>query len=120
MRREIEIVLAVVVIIAGIRTGLPLTSPLTPGPYGTVQVISRAVFGLLVLTPGVMLLLWPKVLHLRQKALLGAAASNLYVGAAVLFDDWTRLASGGEALGWVFAAFILYAGARAEGRKHDD
>lgn len=121
IRRWLGTAIGCIVIVYGVRTGIPLSSPvsLTPGLYTAGQLVSRGVFGLLVLTPGVMLLLWPDVLHLRRKALLGAAASNIYVTIAIMFNDWTRWGSAAASLGWALTAFILYAGARAEGRTRE-
>lgn len=115
MRRELEIVLSCVVIVYGVRTAIPLGQ----WDSSTGALVWRAVFGLLLLSPGVVLLRWPLVLSRRWKALLGVAASNIYVTAAILGNDWTRWGSAAASLGLSGVAFILYAGARAEGRKRD-
>jgi hypothetical protein len=116
MRREIEVVLAVVVIFYGIRTGMPLT----PGALDTGwALVFRVAFGLLVLVPGVLLLMWADPASRRAKALLGVAASNLYATAAIVIAAPTWFGAAAATAGLSVMAFILYAGARAEAGQHE-
>ena len=111
-RREIELVLSAVVIVYGVRTSLPLTAAAAGRPlWGLI------LFGCLVLLPGVMLLFSVGKLRWRQNALLGVLGSNIYVTLAILGNDWTRWGSAAASLGLSGIAFILYLGARAEGRR---
>lgn len=98
------------VVVYGVRTALPLTP-------GHAVWWARLPFGLLVLTPGALLLWWRMATPVRyRRTLLGVAAANIYVTAAILFGDATRLASAAASLGMAGIAFILYASARAKGR----
>lgn len=112
--RRLEIVLACVVLVYGVRTAIPLTTAALPTPLWW-----RIVFGLLVLVPGILLLARSPSPSRRRKTLLGVAAANIYVTAAILGNDWTRLSSAACTFGMSIIAFILYAGARAEGRTRE-
>lgn len=106
--RLFEIGLAVAALFYGVRTAVPLSPE--------YMWWTRIPFGLLVLSPGVVLLWFAHTARRRAKALLGVAASNIYVTAAVIGSDWTRFGSAAAPAVLSVMAFILHAGARAEGR----
>ena len=112
-RRQFEVIMAVIVIVYGLRTAIPLTAAAVFGLWWRIP------FGLLVLSPGVALLLWSHRPVVHRRALLGVAAAGLYATAGIIGTNWMLIGSAVTSLGMSCMAFILYGLARLEAREHE-
>jgi len=110
VRRAIEIVLAISVLIYAVRTGVPV------GQSSYSNVWFKLLAALVVAAPGVWLIV-ANSLKARGEALVAVGAVSISLGAIGLIQDWTRFASAGAAFALAATAFILCAGALADSRR---
>ncbi len=105
--RRLETVIAVVLVIYGVRAVLPIENAVVTNE------VSKIAFGLVIAAPGIWLL-FAQSSRARAKALLTSVGIYIALTSFGLLVNWEQFAAGSASFGLAAVGIILYSGARAE------